>query len=76
MIKIADQFHPKIYHSIEFFELTIHYFMMRKFKPLKNLYGHIKAHCNKNEINGQIFLVTNDSDFTNWFVTNYEDVYS
>jgi len=76
MIKIADQFHPKIYHSIEFFELTIHYFMMRKFKPLKNLYGHIKAHCNKNEINGQIFLVTNDSDFTKWFVTNYEDVYS
>lgn len=71
MIKIADQFHPNIYNSVEFFELTIQYFTMRKFKPFNSLYGLIKSHCHKDEIYKKIRLLTNDINFTNWFLANY-----
>jgi hypothetical protein len=71
MIKIADQFHPDVYHSIEFFELTIQYFVMRKFEVLNNLFAHIKAHCNQDETKEKLLSITNDPSFTNWFITNH-----
>ena len=40
MIDTANQFNPYVYHSIEYFELVLQYFMMRKFHPLISLYSH------------------------------------
>jgi hypothetical protein len=72
IIKVAGQFHPNVYHSPEFFELTIQYFIMRKFKPLNSLYTHIKSHCSQNEIHEKLFSITNDSEFAKWFIANHE----
>jgi hypothetical protein len=71
MIKIASQFHSNVYRSPEFFELTIQYFIMRKFRPLDSLYTHIKAHCNQDEIYKTLSSITNDSEFAKWFMKNY-----
>jgi hypothetical protein len=70
MIDTANQFNPYIYHSIEYFELVLQYFMMRKFYPLMSLYSHIKSHCEKSEINEKILSLTNDLNFTKWFITH------
>jgi len=71
MINIANQFNPHIYHSIEYFELVLHYFMMRKFYPLMCLYSHIKDHCEKSEINEKLLSLTDDNNFTKWFVAHF-----
>lgn len=71
MIDTANQFNPYIYHSIEYFELVLQYFMMRKFYPLMSLYSHIKSHCEKSEINEKFLSLTNDVNFTKWFITHF-----
>lgn len=71
MIDIANQFNPYVYHSIEYFELVLQYFMMRKFNPFESLYSHIKDHCDEFEINDKFLSLTNDINFTKWFITQF-----
>lgn len=71
MIGTANQFNPYVYHSIEYFELVLQFFIMRKFRTLNSLYSHIKNHCQENEINEKLMLITNDINFTKLFITNF-----
>ena len=71
MVNAVKAFHPNTYHSIEYFELVLQYFSMRKFSAMKYLYVHIKEHCSDTEIKEKLNLLVKDANFVNWFTTTY-----
>lgn len=71
IIKITAHFDLKIIQSIDFFELMLQYFMMRKFKPFKVLYGYIKKYCKNSDVYEKLFLITKDKNFSSWFIKTF-----
>ncbi|MBT8564060.1 hypothetical protein G6710_06260 [Polynucleobacter paneuropaeus] len=67
LIEMAEKLNPYVFHSIEYFELLLQCFVMRKFKPLKFLYKRSKDNCDSVETMCQISKLTNDHNLINLF---------
>lgn len=69
MVMTLSKINPRIFHTTEIFELLIQYFLMRKFNALQQIFKILRENCEEEEILNNIRKVTNDSNFTDWFIT-------
>jgi hypothetical protein len=72
MAQLVGEFNPYVFNSVEYFELIIQYFRLRKFGPVRLLCSRAKDHLGEDEVLKKIFVVTKDLNFTKWFVSNFE----
>lgn len=71
IIEIAASLNPSTVQSIDFFELMMQYFMMRKFKPFMILYSYVKKYSSSSVIYEKLFLITKDKQFSSWFIKTF-----
>lgn len=70
----ADQLPGFIYSSLGFYEFFLQYFLLRKFKPLNELYSRLIKRQTQEQIYLNIQRLTNDASFTRFFLSLCNDM--
>ena len=70
MIRMVREFSPYVCKSIEYFELIVQYFILRKFGAVKVLCSRVRNHCGEDEVYRNILAVTKNESFAKWFVSH------
>lgn len=74
IIEIAGELHPYVLRSREYHELLLHYYALRKFRPLGFLYRRLRAHADRDEIASQLMTITNKAELTQTVIGLCEDL--
>jgi hypothetical protein len=76
MTELSSQLGPHVVRSMEFMELLLKYFQLRKFKPALSLYSQWKRQCTSAEIRAQALRAIADPRATDALVDFWESLNS
>ena len=75
VISLLKELNPHVFNSVEFYELFLQYFILRKFEPLQALYKIVKVYRSTEQIFNRVLGITKDANLSKYLINLCEDIH-